>query len=172
MKIGVTCHPSTGGSGILATELGLAMADRGHEVHFVTLGHPFRLPEFHARVYNHAVPVITYPLFHQHPCSLALASQIAEVAEEVDIDIWHAHYAIPHAASAILARDTLAADKRFKLVTTLHGTDITLVGADPSFFRITKYSMECSDAVTAVSNWLAEETRREFSLTSPIHTIY
>lgn len=172
MRIGISCHPSAGGSGILGTELGLAMAERGHEVHFVTFETPFRLPRFHKNVLNHSVAAVTYPLFHHHPCSLALATKIADVADEYHVDVWHAHYAIPHAASAILARDMLPADKRFKLVTTLHGTDITLVGIDPSFFRITKFSIESSDAVTAVSNWLAEETRRDFQLRCPVRTIY
>ncbi len=172
MKIGITCHPTTGGSGILATELGLALAERGHEVHFVTFESPFRLTGFHNNVFSHSVPTAAYSLFRNPPSSLALATKIADIAEEYDIDLWHAHYAIPNAASAIMARDMLPKDKQFKIVTTLHGTDITLVGIDPSFFRITKYAMEQSDAVTAVSNWLAEETRREFRLTNPVQTIY
>ena len=172
MKIGITCHPSAGGSGILATELGLALAERGHEVHFVTFEAPFRLTGYHRNVFNHVVTTATYPLFRYPPSALALATKIADVAEEYGIEVWHAHYAIPHAASAITARDMLSPEKRFKLVTTLHGTDITLVGLDPSFFRITKFAMEQSDAVTAVSNWLAEETQREFQLARPVRTIY
>ncbi len=172
MKIGISCHPTTGGSGILATELGTSLAERGHEVHFVTYEQPFRLGSFHKNVYAHYVSVISYPLFQQSPASLALANKISEVADENDIQIWHAHYAIPHAASAIIARDMLPDEKKFKIVTTLHGTDITLVGADPSFYRLTKYAMEASDAVTAVSNWLAEETQREFGLSKPPKTIY
>ncbi len=172
MRLGVTCHPSAGGSGILGAELGLALGERGHEVHFVTFETPFRLPRFQKNVLTHSVAAVTYPLFHHHPCSLALATKIAEVAEQNQIDIWHAHYAIPHAASAIMARDMLPPDKRFKLITTLHGTDITLVGMDPSFFRITKFSMEHSDAVTAVSDWLRDATLDQFKLARDVQTIY
>jgi N-acetyl-alpha-D-glucosaminyl L-malate synthase BshA len=172
MKIGITCHPSAGGSGIMATELGLALAERGHEVHFVSFERPFRLDEFRSNLFVHTVDVASYPLFSHSPSSLALATRISEVAEEAGADIWHAHYAIPHAACAILARDMLPPEKRFKLITTLHGTDITLVGADPSFFRITKFAMEQSDAVTAVSNWLTAETQKTFALSKPIRTIY
>jgi N-acetyl-alpha-D-glucosaminyl L-malate synthase BshA len=172
MRIGITCHASAGGSGILATELGVALANRGHTVHFVTYEAPFRLQGFHDNILAHSVDVVSYPLFRNPPYSLALATKISEVALEHDIELWHAHYAIPHAVCAILARDMLPPEKRFKLVTTLHGTDITLVGSDPSFFRITKYAMESSDAVTAVSHWLSEETRREFDLSLPIRTIH
>lgn len=172
MRIGITCHTSAGGSGILATQLGIALANRGHVIHFVTDQSPFRLTEFHANIFAHTVEGITYPLFRNPPHSLALATKICEVAEEHDIQLWHAHYAIPHAACAIIARDMLPEEKRFKLVTTLHGTDITLVGSDPSFFRITKFSMEASDAVTAVSEWLTRETEREFQLTRPVQTIH
>lgn len=172
MKIGITCHPSAGGSGIMATELGMALAERGHEVHFVALERPFRLAGFRPNLFSHTVDVAAYPLFRNPPTSLALATRIGEVADETGIDVWHAHYAIPNAVCAILARDMLPESKRFKLVTTLHGTDITLVGADPSFARITKYAMESSDAVTAVSNWLTRETVNTFGFTKPIHTIY
>lgn len=172
MKIGITCHPFAGGSGIMATELGIALAERGHEVHFVTTEPPFRLTGFRENVFCHTVNVFSYPLFRNPPASLALASKISEVAEEYDIELWHAHYAIPNAACAIMARDMLPPEKRFKIVTTLHGTDITLVGADPSFFRITKYAMERSDAVTAVSDWLTAETEREFALNRPVQRIY
>ncbi len=172
MKIGITCHPSAGGSGIMATELGIALSKRGYEVHFVTAETPFRLTEYRKNIYCHTVNVVSYPLFRNPPASLALASKISEVAEEYDIKLWHVHYAIPNAACAIMARDMLPPEKRFKIITTLHGTDITLVGADPSFFRITKYAMERSDAVTAVSKWLTEETEREFDLHQPVHTVY
>ena len=172
MRIGITCHASAGGSGILATELGMALAERGHTIHFVTYEAPFRLQGFHDNIFAHSVDTVSYPLFRNPPYTLALATKISEVALEHDIELWHAHYAIPHAVCAILARDMLPPEKRFKLVTTLHGTDITLVGSDPSFFRITKYGMESSDAVTAVSNWLNEETQREFQLTKPVRTIY
>ena len=172
MKIGITCHPSAGGSGILATELGLALAERGHVIHFVTYEAPFRLHGYNDNVFSHSVDLVSYPLFRHPPYSLALATKISEVAEEHGIELWHAHYAIPHAVCALLARDMLPVEKRFKIVTTLHGTDITLVGTDPSFFRITRYAMESSDAVTSVSEWLSEETRREFKLNVPVRTIY
>jgi N-acetyl-alpha-D-glucosaminyl L-malate synthase BshA len=172
MKIGITCHPSAGGSGVLATELGIALAERGHTIHFVTFDAPFRLRDFHSNIICHTVQPVSYPLFRDSPSALALATRIAEVAEEYDIELWHAHYAIPNAASAIIARDMLSPEQRFKLVTTLHGTDITLVGSDPSFFRLTKYAIDCSDAVTTVSDWLNAETRREFRCTRDIRTIY
>lgn len=172
MRIGITCHPSAGGSGIMATELGISLAQRGHEVHFVTSEPPFRLKGFHQNIYCHNVDAVSYPLFRLPPYSLALASKICEVAEERGIQVWHAHYAIPNAAAAILAREMLPPEKQFGLVTTLHGTDITLVGSDPSFYRITKFAMERSCAVTAVSQWLSEETAREFQLEKPVHTIY
>lgn len=172
MRIGITCHTSAGGSGVVATELGVAMAERGHEIHFVTHELPFRLQGFHDSIVCHSVDMVNYPLFRFPPVSLALASRIADVAEEHDIEIWHAHYAIPHAMCAIMARDMLPPEKRFKIVTTLHGTDITLVGSDPSFFRATLHAMEQSDAVTAVSHWLSAETKREFKLKHPIQTIY
>ncbi len=172
MKIGITCHPTAGGSGIMATELGMALADRGHEVHFVTMEQPFRLSGFRRNIVSHTVSSVSYPLFSNPPMSLALATKICEVAEEYGIEIWHAHYAIPNAVCALLARDMLPPEKRYKIVTTLHGTDITLVGNDPSFFRITKYAMESSDAVTAVSNWLRDETLATFGLEQSVQTIY
>lgn len=172
MKIGITCHPSAGGSGILATELGLALAQRGHTIHFVSTEPLFRLKGYYENVYSHYVDMVSYPLFRTPPYTLALAAKISEVAEEHGIELWHAHYAIPNAAAALIARDMLAVDKRFAVVTTLHGTDITLVGSDPSFFRITQHSMEQSCAVTAVSQWLTNETQREFKLSKPVETIY
>ena len=157
----------------MATELGLAMADQGHEIHFVTSGSPpYRLGEFHANIMSHIVDPISYPLFQYPPASLALMTRIAEVAEEYAIELWHAHYAIPNAACALFAKDMLPEKKRFKLITTLHGTDITLIGSDPSFYRITKFAIENSDAATAVSRWLAEETRRELDLQCTVHPIY
>lgn len=172
MRIGITCHPTAGGSGIVATELGLALAERGHQVHFVTYEPLFRLHGFHADIICHLVEKVSYPVFQHTPFTLALTTKIADVAEEYGIEVWHAHYAIPHTTCALCAREMLPNDKRFKIVTTLHGTDITLVGSDPSFFRLTKYAIEQSDAVTAVSNWLAEETRKTFDLAQPIRTIY
>lgn len=172
MNIGITCHSSAGGSGIMASELGIALAKRGHSVHFVATETPFRLREFHTSIVCHTVDIMSYPLFRNPPASLALATKISEVAEENDIELWHAHYAIPNAVCADLARQMLPPEQRFKLVTTLHGTDITLVGSDPSFYRITKFAIENSDAVTAVSDWLSRETEAEFKLDRPIQTIY
>lgn len=172
MKIGISCHPSAGGSGILATELGTALAERGHEVHFVTSEPLFRLSDFHGNIVCHHVDQVSYPVFRHNPHSLALANKISEVADENGICLWHTHYAIPYAACAILAREMLPEERRFAIVTTLHGTDITLVGSDPSYFRMTKYAMERSDAVTAVSNWLNDETQRTFQLSKPVQTIY
>ncbi|MBN2309927.1 MAG: N-acetyl-alpha-D-glucosaminyl L-malate synthase BshA [Candidatus Hydrogenedentes bacterium] len=172
MKIGITCHPSAGGSGILATELGIALSERGHEIHFVTFDPPFRLTRTYKNIHCHYVEFVSYPLFTYPPFSQALTTKIAEVAEEQGIEIWHAHYAIPHAFAALAARQMLPPGKQFKIVTTLHGTDITLVGSDPSFWRLTRYAMQNSDAVTAVSNWLTDETQREFDLEVPPTTIY
>jgi len=172
MKIGITCHTAAGGSGIMATELGIALADRGHTVHFVTTERPFRLTGFHENIFSHVVDGVSYPLFQTPPYTLALATKICEVAEEHDIEVWHAHYAIPNAAAALFAREMLPKEKHFCLVTTLHGTDITLVGSDPSFYRMTKFAMEQSCAVTAVSNWLAKETEREFKLERKVETVH
>ena len=172
MNIGITCHSTAGGSGIMATELGIALAEQGHHIYFVTTETPFRMPKFHANIVCHTADAVSYPLFRNPPLSLSLATKISEVAQEYDVDIWHAHYAIPNAICAILARDMLPPERRFKIVTTLHGTDITLVGSDPSFHRITQYAMEKSDAVTAVSDWLNRETNDEFELGRPIQTIY
>ncbi|MBI1321514.1 MAG: N-acetyl-alpha-D-glucosaminyl L-malate synthase BshA [Candidatus Hydrogenedens sp.] len=172
MKIGISCHATAGGSGVLATELGIALAGRGHQVHIVSDEMPFRLRSFHENLYSHSVDAMSYPLFRTPPYTLALANKIAEVAIEHDIDIFHAHYAIPNAVAALLARDMMPAGKDFALVTTLHGTDITLVGSDPSFYRITKYSMQKSCVVTAVSQWLADETYQEFNIDKPIQVIH
>ncbi len=172
MKIGIVCQATAGGSGILATELGLALAKRDHEIHIISMEAPFRLRQFEQNVFSHYVDVINYPLFKVPPYSLALASKISEIAEEFSLDIIHAHYAVPNAVAALLARDMLPPEKRFCLVTTLHGTDITLVGGHPSFYRTTRYAMENSCAVTAVSDWLNRETCREFDLSRPVRTIY
>ncbi|MGC9054851.1 MAG: N-acetyl-alpha-D-glucosaminyl L-malate synthase BshA, partial [Candidatus Hydrogenedens sp.] len=172
LKIGISCHTSTGGSGIVATELGLALSSRGHEVHFVADNIPFRLRDNIENVFCHIVEPVNYPVLNQPPYYLAMASRIAEVVEEHNIQIWHAHYAIPHASIALLAKEMLPPELKFCLITTLHGTDITIVGADPSLYRITKYAMEHSCAITAVSNWLKYETEREFQLSKPVHTIH
>ncbi len=172
MNIGITCHASAGGSGILATELGIALAQRGHKIFFVTYEPLFRLQEFQENIVCRYVEHVSYPLFSHPPHTLALMNMIAEVAEENTIDVWHAHYAVPHAAAALFARQMLPPEKHFRIITTLHGTDITLVGSDPSFFRTTKYAMENSDAVTAVSDWLNKETQNAFQLSRPVRTIY
>ncbi len=162
MRIGIVCYPTYGGSGAVATELGLALASRGHEIHFISYAQPFRLHGYNERVTFHEVRVGSYPLFEHPPYSLVLAVTLEEVAARERLDLIHAHYAIPHAASAWLAREIVAGRHDFAIVTTLHGTDITLVGQDPSYFSITKFSIERSDAVSAVSQYLREETYRAF----------
>ena len=166
MRIGIVCYPTYGGSGAVATELGLALADRGHEVHFVSYAQPFRLREFNERVTFHEVKIGAYPLFEHPPYSLALAVMLHEVTVKHHLDVIHCHYAIPHAMSALEARQLLEGKQQVAVVTTLHGTDITLVGQDPSYFTITKYSIEHSDAVTAVSAYLRDETYRAFGCTT------
>ena len=156
MKIGVTCYPTVGGSGTVATELGLEIARRGHEVHFICYALPYRLGRVPPGVTFHEVTVPTYPLFQYPPYALALASQMAEAVRTHGIELLHVHYAIPHAISAYLAREILGGGP--KLVVTLHGTDITVVGADPSFLPIVRLGIERADAVTAVSQSLADET--------------
>ena len=163
MKIGITCYPTYGGSGAIATELGIALAARGHEVHFITYRQPFRLPSFLPRVFFHEVDVGRYPLFEYPPYDLALAVRMHEVVLTHDLDLLHCHYAIPHATSAWIAREMLRQQHRdVKVITTLHGTDITLVGQDPSFNPITKFSIEKSDRLTAVSEYLRKETYNAF----------
>jgi N-acetyl-alpha-D-glucosaminyl L-malate synthase BshA len=170
MKIGITCYPTYGGSGALATELGLELARRGHEVHFITYASPFRLRGGYAeRVFFHEVEtrIGRYPLFEHYPYSLALASKQHEVARREKLDLIHVHYAIPHATTAWLAREMLEAEgQRLPIITTLHGTDITLVGQEASFYAITKFSIERSDRVTAVSAYLRDETYRAFGCVS------
>ncbi|WP_456443120.1 N-acetyl-alpha-D-glucosaminyl L-malate synthase BshA [Caldithrix abyssi] len=170
MKIGITCYPTYGGSGVVATELGIYLARDGHEVHFISYAIPYRLNRFHKNLYFHEVEVVDYPVFQYPPYSLALASKIVEVAENVKLDIIHAHYVIPHATSACLARDILE-DGSLKVITTLHGTDITLVGQHPSFKRTVQHSINKSDGVTSVSKYLAMETRQAFTITKDIHVI-
>lgn len=163
MKIGMICYPSYGGSGVVATELGEYLADRGHEVHFISYERPFRMRGFHGNLYLHEVEVFDYPLFKFPPYSIALASTIADVVRTHDLDILHAHYAIPHAVSAYLARQMLR-KRGIPIVTTLHGTDITILGNDRQFFEITRFCLEESDGVTAVSASLREETRELFGI--------
>jgi L-malate glycosyltransferase len=163
VKIGITCYPTYGGSGAVATELGIALADRGHEVHFITYRQPFRLPSFLPRIFFHEVDVGRYPLFEFPPYDLALAVRMHEVVRTHGLELLHCHYAIPHATSAWIAREMLReTGEDVHLITTLHGTDITIVGQDPSFFPITKFSIEKSDRITAVSDYLREETCRAF----------
>lgn len=171
MKIAIVCYPSHGGSGVVATELGKELAGRGHTVHFVSYQLPFRLDRFQPNVYYHEVDMPAYPLFKYPPYTLALINKLVELVEREKLDIIHAHYAIPHSFCAHAAREILG-DCHVKVVTTLHGTDITLVGNDPSFSRITRFSMEQSDGITAVSRSLAEETCRTFNISRPVRTIY
>ncbi len=165
MRIGITCYPTYGGSGAIATELGISLAERGHEVHFVSYAQPFRLGHFRERVFFHEVEMEQYPLFEHAPYSLALAVEQHRVAERVGLDLMHVHYAIPHATSAWIAQQMLAEEGgNLPVVTTLHGTDITLLGLHPSFHRITRFSIEHSDGITAVSDFLADETARDFGV--------
>jgi L-malate glycosyltransferase len=175
MKIGITCYPTYGGSGVVATELGLELAERGHEIHFISYAQPIRLSGPHPNIHYHEVEVSRYPLFEYPPYDLALASRMAEVAELYDLDLLHVHYAIPHSVSALLARQMMAAKPRGRklpFVTTLHGTDITLVGLDRSYLPITRFSIEQSDGVTAISQYLQERTLREFDIKNNIQIIY
>ncbi|MCU1228642.1 MAG: hypothetical protein JWO97_1526 [Acidobacteria bacterium] len=170
MRIGVTCYPTFGGSGVVATELGLALARGGDDIHFISYAMPSRLNALHERVRFHEVIVANYPLFDPYPpYTLALATKMAEVAAYEKLDILHVHYAIPHAISAQLAKQILG--DQLKFVTTLHGTDITLVGRDPSYLPITKFGIEVSDGVTAVSHWLRDETTKNFSTAKEIQVI-
>jgi N-acetyl-alpha-D-glucosaminyl L-malate synthase BshA len=175
MKIGITCYPTYGGSGVVATELGLELAERGHEIHFISYAQPIRLTGPHPNIHYHEVEVSRYPLFDYPPYDLALATRMAEVSELYDLDLLHVHYAIPHSVSALLARQMLAAKPRGRklpFVTTLHGTDITLVGLDRSYLPITRFSIEQSDGVTAISKYLQERTLREFDIKNNIQVIY
>lgn len=165
------CYPTHGGSGVVASELGLALARRGHEVHFISYAVPFRLREFNPNIFIHEVDVASYPLFKYPPYVLGLATKIVDVVQEYGLDIIHAHYAVPHATSAYLARQILHS-LNLKVITTLHGTDITLVGADKSFFSVIKFSIEESDGVTAVSHYLKQRTIEEFRIQRDIRVIY
>lgn len=164
MKIAISCYPTYGGSGAVATELGLELADRGHEVHFISYAQPFRLDRFRERVYFHEVEMDQYPLFEHPPYSLALAVSIHDVTTRYDLDLVHVHYAIPHATSAWIAREMLNGARGPRIITTLHGTDITLTGQHPSFHSITRFSILKSDGLTAVSGFLREETERSFGV--------
>ncbi len=163
MKIGITCYPTYGGSGVVATELGIELAAAGHQVHFIAYSQPFRLRGREQDIAFHEVSVSNYPLFEYPPYDLALATRMAEVAEYYELDLLHVHYAIPHSISAYLARQMLAGRNRhLPFITTLHGTDITLVGLDHSYLPITRFGIEESDGVTAISNYLREKTIQEF----------
>ncbi|MBV9156034.1 MAG: N-acetyl-alpha-D-glucosaminyl L-malate synthase BshA [Acidobacteriaceae bacterium] len=170
MRIGITCYPTYGGSGIVATELGMELAQRGHEIHFISYANPIRLDPETPGIYYHEVEVSTYPLFQYPPYSLALASRMAEVAEQRQLDLLHVHYAIPHSISALLAQQ-MTPERRLPFITTLHGTDITLVGADPNYFPITKFSMERSDGITTISEYMRQRTVEFFGIRNPIEVI-
>jgi len=172
MRIGITCYPTYGGSGIVATELGLELANRGHDIHFITYANPIRLDPNILRIHYHEVEVSNYPLFQYPPYCLALASRMADVADGYDLDLLHVHYAIPHSISAMLARQMMQSRRRMPFITTLHGTDITLVGTDPSYFPITKFSIEQSDGVTAISEDLRRQTLEVFGVTNEVRVIH
>ncbi len=172
MKIGITCYPVYGGSGVVATELGKALAARGHQIHFIAYSLPFRLAHVTENIYFHEVNVNTYPLFEYPPYSLALTSKMVDVVRYEKLDLLHVHYAIPHATSAVLARQILDEQAlSVPIVTTLHGTDITIVGQDPSFAPVVTYSINQSDGVTAVSDYLRRETFDHFDINNEIEVI-
>ena|SRR5215469_4918035 len=172
MRIGITCYPTYGGSGVVATELGIELSTLGHEIHFISYSQPFRLSGRDGGVFYHEVPVSSYPLFEFPPYDLALASRMAEVAELYELDLLHVHYAIPHSVSALLARQMLAArGRRLPFVTTLHGTDITLVGIDRSYLPITRYAIQESDGVTSISQYLKDMTLADFEITREIAVV-
>ena len=170
-KIGITCYSHFGGSGVVATELGLGLARRGWDVHFIAHQLPFRLRRFESSIFYHEVTPVTYPVFEQPPNNLALAAKMVEVVENHGIDLLHVHYAMPFAASAYLARQ-LVLPRQLGVVTTLHGTDITVLGVEPAYFRVTQFSIQSSDRVTAVSRFLAEAARRNLGITKPIDVVY
>ena len=173
MNIAIVCYPTFGGSGVLATELGKVLAEKGHNIHFITYQQPVRLSGFHANIFYHEVRVPTYPLFDFPPYETALASAMVDVANNHDIDLLHVHYAIPHASAAYMAKQILSKQgKRLPVITTLHGTDITLVGRDKTYSPVVTFSMEESDILTAVSENLKEETYHNFSIQKPIEVIY
>jgi L-malate glycosyltransferase len=173
MNIGIVCYPTFGGSGVLATELGKALADKGHNIHFITYQQPVRLSGFHANIFYHEVRVPTYPLFDYPPYETALASTMVDVVLNNNVELLHVHYAIPHASAAYMAKQILAKRGiKIPVITTLHGTDITLVGRDKTYSPVVTFSMEESDALTAVSNNLREETYKNFDIKKEIEVIY
>ncbi|HVM75294.1 MAG TPA: N-acetyl-alpha-D-glucosaminyl L-malate synthase BshA [Candidatus Saccharimonadales bacterium] len=170
MRIGITGYPTYGGSGVVATELGQELAARGHDVHFITYAPPIRMNPNDPRIHFHEAAVVQYPLFDHSPYTLSLAVKMLEVFERESLDVLHVHYAIPHSVSALLARQ-MAAPRRLPFITTLHGTDITLVGNNPNFLPITRYSIEQSDGVTSISHYLYRRTLEEFNIRRPIEVI-
>jgi len=173
MNIAIVCYPTFGGSGVLATELGKALADKNHNIHFITYQQPVRLAGFHANIFYHEVRVPTYPLFDYPPYETALASTMVDIVNNHDIDVLHVHYAIPHAAAAYMAKQILAKQhKKIPVITTLHGTDITLVGRDKTYSPVVTFSMEESDILTAVSENLKSETYKNFNIKKEIEVIY
>jgi N-acetyl-alpha-D-glucosaminyl L-malate synthase BshA len=170
MRIGITCYPTYGGSGVVATELGIELAARGHDVHFISYAMPVRMTEASGRIHFHEVEMLNYPLFDHPPYALALATAMANVAVNESLDLLHVHYAIPHSVSAYLARAMLK-PRPLPFVTTLHGTDITLVGLDRSYLPITRFSIEESNGVTAISEYLRNVTEREFEIRRPVEVI-
>jgi N-acetyl-alpha-D-glucosaminyl L-malate synthase BshA len=172
MKIGITCYPSVGGSGILATGLGEELARRGHEVHFFSYERPFRLPENTPRLHFHPVVINEYQLFKYPDYTLPLSVRMAEVSRDHGLDVLHVHYAVPHATAAILARSMLAPEDQPRVVTTLHGTDSTLLGADPGYGPAIHHALTCSDAVTVVSEFLKQQTERVLDFKGPMDVIH
>ena len=170
MKIGITCYPTYGGSGVVATELGKGLAKRGHQIHFISYAMPMRLDGFMNNIFYHEVEMATYPLFEFPLYTPALASKMVEVAKFEKLDLIHAHYAIPHATSAYIAKQILN-DEHLRIITTLHGTDITLIGLEPSFLSVMKFSIEKSDGVTAVSRFLKEKTITNYGINKEIEVI-
>ena len=170
LRIGITCYPTVGGSGVIATELGKLLAEKGHQIHFITSNIPFRLDVLHHNIFFHQVSVNQYSVFQYPPYDIALASKMAEVIKREKLDILHVHYAIPHAVCAILAKQMAGTD--VKIVTTLHGTDITVLGYDPTLAEAIKFGIEKSDVVTAVSNSLKWETNEVVSTDKEINVIY
>jgi len=171
LKIGVLCYPTHGGSGVVASELSIGLAERGHEVHIVSYATPFRLRGYHPNMFMHEVGFVTYPLLKYPPYALALATKLVDLAESFQLELIHAHYAMPHATSAYLAKKIMRS-QGIKTVTTLHGTDITLVGADASFQKVIKFAIEESDGVTAVSQYLRQRTIEEFGIQREIRVIH
>jgi len=173
MKIGIVCYPTFGGSGVLATELGLGLARKGHQIHFITYSRPVRLGSFHENIYYHEVDSIDYPLFEFTPYESSLASELVDVVKYEKLDLLHVHYAIPHASVAYMAKKILLQSGIYiPVVTTLHGTDITLVGQNKSFLPVVEFSINKSDGITAVSNYLKETTLEYFNIKKEIRVIY